>query len=165
MSKVYVGTYAKYNDGNLGGEWLDLENYASKEEFIAACVELHKDESDPELMFQDFEDIPDGMVSESFIDAALWDWLDLGEQDRKVVEAYRGYVDQSANIDQALEAFVGECQSPADYAEVHWLESGELDKVPEAVRYHIDWSGVARDMRDNGKTFIEVGYQKVFVFN
>jgi antirestriction protein len=165
MSRVYVGTYAKYNEGNLAGEWLDLEDYTDKDEFIAACLDLHKNETDPEMMFQDWEDVPDGMVTECSIDPDLWDWLALDEDDRKVVQAYRDYVDQSATNEQALEAYMGKYESAADYAEEHWSESGELNKVPEAVRYHIDWEGVARDMRDNGQNFVEVGYHEVYVFN
>lgn len=40
MSKIYVGTYGKYNAGSIKGEWLDLEDYANKQEFIDACYKL-----------------------------------------------------------------------------------------------------------------------------
>ena len=43
-ARVYVGTYGKYNNGSLFGAWLDLSDYADKEEFYEACRELHKDE-------------------------------------------------------------------------------------------------------------------------
>ena len=33
MAQIYVGTYAKYNDGNLGGEWVDLELFSDKDGF------------------------------------------------------------------------------------------------------------------------------------
>ena len=33
MSKVYVGTYSKYNNGSIQGDWLDLEDYNNKAEF------------------------------------------------------------------------------------------------------------------------------------
>jgi antirestriction protein len=49
-SRVYVGTYGKYNTGSIKGAWLNLADYADKEAFLTACTELHKDESDPELM-------------------------------------------------------------------------------------------------------------------
>ena len=39
-AKVYVGTYAKYNNGSLFGAWLDLSDYSDKEEFYEACREL-----------------------------------------------------------------------------------------------------------------------------
>ncbi|WHT75169.1 antirestriction protein ArdA [Myroides odoratimimus] len=52
-SKVYVGTYAKYNNGSIKGDWIELNNFSSIEEFYEFCSELHSDETDPEFMFQD----------------------------------------------------------------------------------------------------------------
>ena len=69
---VYVGTYRKYNEGSLGGAWLKLTDYKDRDEFLAACYELHKDEKDPELMFQDWEHVPSWMIGESHIDAEVW---------------------------------------------------------------------------------------------
>ena len=66
-AKVYVGTYAKYNNGSLSGAWLDLSDYSDKEEFYEACRELHKDEEDAEYMFQDWENVPEGLIGESWI--------------------------------------------------------------------------------------------------
>ena len=66
-ASVYVGTYGKYNNGSLFGAWLDLSDYADKEEFYEACRELHKDEEDAEFMFQDYENIPENLISESWI--------------------------------------------------------------------------------------------------
>lgn len=66
-AKVYVGTYAKYNNGSLSGAWLDLSDYSDKEEFYEACRELHKDEEDAEYMFQDWENVPEGLIDESWI--------------------------------------------------------------------------------------------------
>ena len=59
--KIYVGTYAKYNAGDLSGAWLSLRDYSTYEELIEACLELHSDEAEPELMIQDSEDFPDGL--------------------------------------------------------------------------------------------------------
>ena len=59
-ASVYVGTYAKYNNGSLFGAWLNLSDYSDKEEFYEACRELHKDEEDAEYMFQDWENVPEG---------------------------------------------------------------------------------------------------------
>ena len=65
--KAYIGTYAKYNNGSLDGAWIDLTEYGSYDDFLSACHELHKDESDPELMCQDTECMPDGIsFPESF---------------------------------------------------------------------------------------------------
>jgi antirestriction protein len=66
-ARLYVGTYAKYNNGSINGAWIDLEDHGDKVSFLAACAELHKDESDPELMFQDFEGFPRSLYSESSV--------------------------------------------------------------------------------------------------
>ena len=58
-ARVYVGTWKKYNEGNLSGAWLDLTKYANYQEFVKACHNIHADESDAEFMIQDAE-LPDG---------------------------------------------------------------------------------------------------------
>ena len=64
---VFCCTYHKYNEGRpLAGMWLDLYTFSSYEDFIAACRWLHRDESDPELMYLDFENYPDEMRTFSF---------------------------------------------------------------------------------------------------
>lgn len=71
-ARVYVGTYGKYNSGNIYGDWMRISDYPTKASFYAACRELHKDEKDPELMFPDHENIPEGMISESSISDEVW---------------------------------------------------------------------------------------------
>ena len=52
---VYCGTYRKYNEGSIDGAWLDLASFKDYDEFMEVCRLLHRDEEDPELMFQDYE--------------------------------------------------------------------------------------------------------------
>jgi len=84
--KVYVGTYGKYNAGNLFGKWLDLSDYMDHDEFIDAARELHNDENDPELMFQDYEahEAYEGLISESYIDPKIWDIMDYMENEEPI---------------------------------------------------------------------------------
>lgn len=75
--KLYCGTYRKYNNGSLAGAWLNLDDYKDGADFEAACRRLHKDERDPELMFQDVETDPgedwqEGLYSESSIPWDYW---------------------------------------------------------------------------------------------
>lgn len=61
MARVYVGTYAKYNNGSIAGQWIDIEQFDNYNDFVAECRRIHKDENDPEFMIQDYEDFPDGL--------------------------------------------------------------------------------------------------------
>ena len=67
MAKCYVGTYGKYNSGNLYGKWLDLNDYPTYKDFCAACKSLHKNEHAPEFMIQDWEGLPDGFAATEWI--------------------------------------------------------------------------------------------------
>ena len=84
---IYVGTYHKYNCGSLYGKWMKLADYADKEEFYKACAELHKDESDPEFMFQDWEYIPEGMCGESWVSEKVWELFDLDDEEIEIGDA------------------------------------------------------------------------------
>jgi antirestriction protein len=163
-SRVYVGTYGKYNAGNLAGTWLNLADYASKEEFLAACAELHKDEHDPELMFQDHEGIPDGMISESSVEDELWEWLALDDDAKELFSVYRSEVDQSGTVEQARESFMGTFESEVDWAENFLEDTGMLKEVPEALRNYIDFEKYARDAGFNGAHFVRHD-GKIWVFN
>ena len=63
--KIYVGTYAKYNDGSIDGKWITISDYNTYEEFVDACRELHSDEDDPEFMVQDYENFPEKWYHEA----------------------------------------------------------------------------------------------------
>ena len=162
--RVYVGTYGKYNNGSIRGAWLNLADYADKDAFYAACAELHKDEHDPELMFQDHEGIPEGMISESSIEDSLWDWLALDDDDRELLAVYRSDVDQAGTIDQARDAFMGTFDSEEDWAERYLEDTGLLKEVPESLRGYIDYEKYVRDAGYNGMSFVRHD-GKVWVFN
>lgn len=164
MSKVYVGTYRKYNNGSIQGDWLDLEDYDNKAEFYDACRELHSDEDDPELMFQDWEEIPSRYITESSIEEDLWDWLKLSPQEREIASTYLEEVDHSADLEVALEAFDGEHDSEVDWAADFWDQTGMLNQVPEFAQSYIDYEAFARDARLGGDmTFVQKG-RKVRAF-
>ena len=79
-ARVYVGTYNKYNSGTLLGKWLDLSDYSDKDEFLEACRELHKYEQDPKYMFQDYENIPETLISESWLSDKFFELRDAIEK-------------------------------------------------------------------------------------
>lgn len=100
---VYVGTYGKYNNGSLFGKWVNLTDFTSKDEFIEYCNELHKDEHEPELMFQDWEYFPENTISECSINDEIFEFLQLDEYEQKQVLIYNsatGY-----NLKECMEQY------------------------------------------------------------
>jgi antirestriction protein len=153
--RIYVGTYAKYNNGSIAGAWLDLEDYSDAEEFGEACKALHPDEEDPEYMFQDHEGIPEGMVSESHLDEEVWEWLELEEDDREMVRVYRAHEDSSASFDYIREAFAGEADSEEDFAQQLAEDIGAIPADAQWPNNCIDWEQAARDLFMDGYSLHE----------
>lgn len=146
-ARVYVGTYAKYNNGNLFGKWLELEDYSDKEGFLEECEELHSDEEDPELMFQDWEGIPNGMISESHIDDEVWEMLEAyNEHDEGAVNAYCSLFG-SWNKRDFEDRYRGQYSSWRDFAEELVDEMGYLAEMPDHLQNYFDYDAYARDLR------------------
>ncbi len=95
-SEVYVGTYAKYNNGSIAGAWIALAGCKDYDDFLAKCREIHKDERDPEFMIQDTSAMPDGLTCmewmnrEEFDDikAAMYEQEQTASAGVKIVEGY-----------------------------------------------------------------------------
>ena len=154
-ARIYVGTYAKYNDGNLKGEWLDLDDYGDAEAFATACRELHSDENDPELMFQDFEGFPKAFYGESHLDPRIWEWLGLDEQDQELWAVYLDKVDPDASFESARDAFMGTAKDEADWAYEYLNDCGMLASLPDWARNYFDFEAYARDAGIGGDvTFV-----------
>ena len=136
--KIYVGTYKKYNEGSLFGKWLELDDYSDKDDFLTACHELHKDEEDPELMFQDFENIPDAWICESWVSEDVWPWMELDEDDRTLLQIYQENHDSDATLEDAQEAFNGVHSSEADFCEELANDIGAVSQ-DTASWIVIDW--------------------------
>lgn len=137
--RIYCGTYAKYNSGSIKGAWLDLSAYADRDDFLAACKELHADESDPELMFQAYEGFPAAWYCESSApDDILWEWMELGESERDAFGVYANHMGGDITRADFSEAYQGTADSEADFAEQTAEDCGEIPKdLPSWIV--IDW--------------------------
>lgn len=162
--RVYVGTYGKYNNGSIEGAWLDIEDYSDKDEFLETCQELHG-EGEHEFMFQDHEDIPEKLISESSIDALLWDeFLGLTSDMQEAVSLYWSEIDDTADIESITEAYQGEYDDIEDYATQFVADTQDLGALGWLAR-HIDYASIARDMELGGDIETVDNGGKVLIFN
>lgn len=109
MSKCYVGTYKKYNEGSLAGKWMNLSDYPTYQEFLQACKDLHKNEDDPEFMIQDWEDLPDGFPSVEWINEQAFNDIKAAMQDDEKAST------QIIDYSEKAFAVVGETKTIKDY--------------------------------------------------
>ena len=156
--KIYVGTYGKYNSGSIEGAWIDVTEL-DKDEFYSKCKELHRDEEDPEFHFQDWEciDLLEDFISEGGTDKEFWELKeqikDLSDEQIEALTAYQnlfGTIDVQDFEDRYyghFEGFFGDINSVFGR---HMLEEmGELENVPQHLRYYIDEEAYGRDLLIN----------------
>lgn len=165
MPAIYVSTYARYTSGNLEGEWVDLDDYPTKDEFYDHIKELHAQEYDPEFMFQDTEGVPTDLVDESHIDDRLWEWLELDDRERRICQV--GWEDWNgdASVEQCLDAYRGEYRNEAEWAEEFMEDTGMLSEMPDNLRNYIDFESYARDCELGGDLVFASSAGGVMVFN
>lgn len=166
-ARIYVGTYAKYNEGSIFGKWMDLSDYSDSEEFYNACRELHSDEKDPELMFQDWENIPSALIGESSLADNIFEIIEtVGSLSETQQEAFGVWLNYSSS-DIALEDitdlissfeddYQGEYKDEEDYA---YEIVEQCYDLPEFAKTYFDYEKFARDLFigdywfDNGFVF------------
>jgi len=144
---IYVGTYGKYNNGSIAGKWLSLDEHDTKEKFYDAARKLHKNEHDPELMFQDFESFPTEFYGESGCDSRLWDWLALDKHERDIVESWLDQVGGTDSVEYILDHYVGSASSWSEHVKDYADYSGDLDSIPEHLQRYFDYEAYGRDLR------------------
>lgn len=160
-ASVYVGTYKKYNEGSLAGAWMELADYKSKDEFMEACKELHSDEEEPEFMYQDYSNIPDGMINESYIDPLLFGIIqsakDMSETELEAFFVFldMNFVDYSYIkdgedlVELFRDKYIGQFDSEEEFAtymaEMEWAEELQTE-----FGQYFDYEAYSRTLLTSG---------------
>ena len=160
--KIYVGTYGMYNNGSLYGKWFDLSDYTDTEEFFKDCYEYHRNEFLPELMFQDWENIPDSLISESSLHEDAFKYFEaVSDMDDDTEEAFQIYCAQIAywpyngnDLDETLEGFeqsyqgyFGKRNDPkTEFAYQFVEDTGLLAGAPDILERYFDYKAYGRDL-------------------
>lgn len=164
-ARIYVGTYAKYNEGSIFGKWMDLSDYSDSEEFYDACRELHNDEEDLELMFQDWEYIPSALIGESWLTNNIFEIIEavsnLSETQQEAFGVWLNYTSRdiaSEDIDDLISSFEDEYQGEyKDEEDFAYDIVEQCYELPEFAKTYFDYEKFARDLFI-GDYYYEDGY-------
>lgn len=157
---VYCGTYGKYNCGSIAGMWIDLTTFDDYDEFIEFCCNLHADEDDPELMFQDYENFPRELYSESCFGEDVFDTIIeyANHDDREALDAFLCCYGIS-EMHKFDDAYVGKFDSEVDFAYHIIDECYDIERTMGNLSFYFDYDKFARDLFmcdyffDNGYVF------------
>lgn len=178
--KIYVGTYRKYNNGDLSGKWISLptDEETLRRELRAVAGE----ERDPEFMIQDFETAINGMEpaeSENIIElnnvmARLKD-LGITDDNSDAAKALSVMLKRGASFEEALNKVIdGEYtfyaideskfnREEALGFELVELAGGEENLDRDTLEMYFDYEGYGRDKIINGNLEkVDGGYIEIY---
>ena len=153
MVKVYVGTYRKYNQGNLNGKWVSLFNFDNMEEYHQHLKELHSDEEDPEFMIQDI-DAPKAFhkfINEYGIDENIFLLKNYSEEDCEIISAYCDVMGEELSeetIEEAFERYIGCFEDYYDLGYYYVKDLGAIE-INEQAESYFDFERYGRDISYN----------------
>lgn len=148
--RIYVSTYAKYNNGSLDGKWVELMKFDTYDEFVDYCKALHKDEKDPEFMVQDFENYPKAWYHEGGLPTEeefekIYEYYLMNDNEQDAYEAFVDYTGND-NVESFRDAYQGKFNSAEDFAYdlvdgIGWEGVGENN-----LETYFDYDAFGRDI-------------------
>lgn len=146
---LYCGTYGKYNSGNLRGMWLNVSTFNDYEDFINFCYAIHADEEDPELMYQDFANMPDCLYHESIGEKGFEKIMEYCELcDEYNVSAVDDFLEwySPEDLDMMNDSYMGVYDSKEDFAREIVSDCYDLVKMMGNLACYFDYDALARDL-------------------
>lgn len=162
--QFYVGTYRKYNNGDISGAWFDPSDYRTFDDLMEAVKAAHSDESDPELMVQDWDDAPNigKHFGQTMPDESAFDALKEVESDNwDAFDAYVGDIGPNAIDSDLVESFKNDYRGKYD-REIdfiyEWVEEiGLFEGASETMQSYFDYEAYSRDRFIDDFSFVD-GY-------
>jgi antirestriction protein len=151
MIKIWFANLAKYNEGELVGEWLSLP--MSEDDLREKMAKILGE--DEEYFLADWECEITGIVNEYCSPLKLNEIAEelesLSDSDLKRVRYLSE--DYGYAIEKALcyyeDVLIYEEMSMTDLAE-QMLDEGVFGQIPDSIRSYIDCEAIARDLRHDG---------------
>ena len=156
IPRIYIACLASYNNGILHGDWIDLDGIQDIEEFIENIMLTAPVPDAEEWAVHDHEycgslsEYP-GMtalisISEAYqkCEARRIDW-----------EAFTAFCDhhgEEPTEDQICkyeDGYAGRDQSLESWCEGFLEETGQLESVPQNLRFYFNFQAYARDLEAN----------------
>lgn len=170
--RIYVASLADYNAGRLHGHWIDADQPIEViREEIAAMLAESKEPIAEEWAIHDYECFGDLGLSEyediELVAQVAFEITQHGPVFASLV-SYLGGVSELEEARRYMEeGYRGEWDSLTDYAQelIEDCYSDVLKSLPDFIKYHIDYEGIAHDMELGGDVFTFECDGKIHVFD
>ena len=172
IPRAYIACLASYNNGKLHGDWIDLD---SSEEIAERIQEILMNSPEPdaeEWAVHDHENCGNlsmfaGLTELEDIQAAYKQAQEYGIE-------WSGYVGFCEHLGEELntdsiaayqERYAGSDRSLPDWCEQFLEETGQLESLPENLRFYFNYEAFARDLEISDVFTVEHGGEVLVFWN
>lgn len=164
--KIFVGTYASYNEGILYGNWVELDNYSS---FDAFAEDIQKIINKCPMKGEEY-DIQDhegfgNTISNSPSLSEIWEAHEkLNELEKLDIpnEVASEVLADFSDVEIFSENYLGRFDSIEDYAQQFFDDCYQTEGVPEIFIRYFDINSFARDLSFDLYIVEHKGYSYIF---
>ena len=130
---------------------VDLTLCGDYDEFLQVCRLIVADETDPEYMFQDFENFPEAWYDEGSLSEDTFERIQefaaLDEDEQEAFEAFMDLrCDSEVSFEEFREAYCGKWDSEEEFTEQLVDYLGLLDEIPEHLRRFFDMEAYSEEL-------------------
>ena len=129
--------------------WLNVSTFDDYEDFVNFCLAIHADEEDPEIMFQDGENIPDSLCCESMGEEEFNQIAEYCELcDDYGVSAVEDFLEwySPEDLDMMHDSYAGVYDSEEDFARSIVNDRCDIEKMIGDLSYYFNYEALARDL-------------------
>jgi len=166
--RVYAACLSAYTNGKLHGEWIDCSNTTvdAIQDQIDAMLAKSPEPDAEEWAIHDYEGFGGYKVGEH---EDLDDLVELADLLTEHGEVAVAAIENEVHVERIKllceHGFMGEYRSKEEWAEEYLVDTGSLPDN-RLVRDYFNYKAFARDCEIGGDVqFVEVGYNKVLVFD
>lgn len=169
--QIYVASLSDYVAGRLHGRWIDANQPAGAIwDEINAMLAESKEPNAEEWAIHDYQGFGNVSLSETEDIDKVAELAFLICEHGPIFAELAAYFGGTSGIDDARrhmeDGYRGAFDSLEDYAQefIEDCYSDVLKGLPDFIRYHIDWQGIARDMELGGDVITFRTDHKTHVF-
>ena len=172
-AKIYAACLASYNAGILHGAWINAsDDVEDMQEGITAMLKASPEEGAEEWAIHDHEGL--GEISEYVSMKEVADRMKLISAAEEmgipadVAVEFANDTDAGQEVEEVIltmmDQFAGVGDTWQEFVETMFEETHDMEAIPEAVRYYIDFEAMARDWRLNGEFNLYEANHRTYVF-
>lgn len=133
------------------GLWVDIDQITGWDDVSELLSAAFPDSVIDEILCADVEGLAHHFYASNCDSFGMAEWLDFLEEkqtchlDDAVISAYFDNCGVSS-LDDVEEAYWGQFDSDDDFATEFLSSTGDIESIPEHLRYYFDYSAFARDL-------------------